>query len=100
MKTRFKTLALTMVFAALMPVSLFAQSDGFFRGGESNNYDNRDGGMTWANGGSLTPNDPTAPLGSGLLVLVAAGAGYAVDVANAHYAKARHCCWLARCFSA
>ena len=78
MKTRFKTLALTMVFAALMPMSLFAQSDGFFRGGESNNYDNRDGGMTWANGGSLTPNDPTAPLGSGLLVLVAAGAGYAV----------------------
>ena len=42
------------------------------------NAGNRGGGMEWQ-GGGMTPQDPTeqAPLGSGLLVLVAAGAGYA-----------------------
>lgn len=49
---------------------------------------NRDGGMN-SNGngftlGGLTDEDPTAPapLGSGLLVMVAAGAGYAIVKKN------------------
>ena len=75
MKTRFKTLALTLVFAALMPVSLFAQSDGFFRSGESENYQDRDASIS---SGMTNQQFNDAPLGSGLLILVAAGAGYAV----------------------
>lgn len=74
-KTRFKALALTAFMAALLPMSLNAQSDGFFRGGENESYQNRD-----VISGGITNNDfnDTTPLGSGLLIMVAAGAGYAV----------------------
>ena len=71
-----------------------AQSDGFFRGWDDNNYNNR--GTTPGSGsfpGIVLPNgvemsedptgeDPQAPLGSGLLVLTALGAGYAVARKN------------------
>lgn len=73
-KTRFRTLALTMVFAVLMPVSLFAQSDGFFRGGENESYQNRDG----ISSGMTNQQFQDGPVGSGLLILTVAGAGYAV----------------------
>lgn len=52
-------------------------SDGFFRAGNDDSYSNRDG--ITLNG--LTTQDlgqEPAPLGSGLLIMVAAGAGYAV----------------------
>ena len=59
-----------------------AQSDGFFR-----NYDNGCGDRTGSNDiyapdhgttGHVPGNGEEAPLGSGLLVLTALGAGYAV----------------------
>ena len=70
--------------AFIMMVGLFAnaQSDGFFRGWNNDNYSNRGGddptmpivpGVDYDN-----TNDQNTPLGSGLLVLTALGAGYAV----------------------
>ena len=70
-------------------MTLNAQSDGFLRGG-SGDYFNRDEGGTLGLGsanletpssggmdlGGMTQEDPT-PLGSGLLILTAIGAGYA-----------------------
>ena len=81
MKTRFKTLALTAIMAALMPLTMNAQSDGFFRGGESESYENRDGGISINTGnanGIQNQDFNDTPLGSGLFILVAAGAGYTV----------------------
>ena len=81
-KLNFKALTLPFFVAmiVLLPFSTTAQgSDGFFRANESENYQNRamptvdPSGMTL---GGATQMDPTAPLGSGLLVMVAAGAGY------------------------
>jgi len=72
------TFSLAMALSMLLPTTINAQSDGFFRGGETGNYENRDisagGGMSL---GGATNENPT-PVGSGLLILAAAGAGYAV----------------------
>lgn len=79
MKTRFKALAFLAIMAVLLPMSLSAQkSDGFF-----NNFDNEDLyndrlGITIGGGGITPQGIGEAPVGSGLLVLVAVGAGYAV----------------------
>ena len=53
-----------------------AQGDNFFRGG-FDSYENRDGDET-TGGISNYGIGETVPLGSGMLVLVAAGVGYAV----------------------
>jgi hypothetical protein len=67
-----KKLALALIMMAVMPLAMNAQPDGFFRGG-GENYDNRDvDGVTI---GSMNNENPT-PVGSGLMVMVAAGAGY------------------------
>ena len=72
------TFSLAMALSMLLPTTINAQSDGFFRGGETGNYENRDisagGGMSL---GGATNENPT-PVGSGLLIMMAAGAGYAV----------------------
>ena len=77
--TNLKALLLFAFFALFLlnPASLNAQkSDGFFRGG-NDSYENRatiddDGGMGhWGIG-------ETVPVGSGLLILTAIGAGYAI----------------------
>ena len=85
-KTKKKALVLSMALVAglLVPAEMSAQ--GLFGGPQPTSNDNqsmlnsgnRGGGMEWQ-GGGMTTQDPTqeAPLGSGLLVLVAAGAGYA-----------------------
>lgn len=87
-KTKMKILLLGVAVAAmlLMPVTTLAQSDGFFRGGD--NYMNRDGGPFGDivnqgfgdDGGNTVTNQSfgEAPVGSGLLILTAIGAGYAV----------------------
>ena len=83
-KSKKKALALSMALAAglLVPATMNAQSDGsrglFGRGIDPTESTRDGGGMDWQDGG-MTPQDPTtnAPLGSSLLVLVAAGAGYA-----------------------
>ena len=76
MKTtiKLKAIALSVMIMAgmFMPTSASAQSDGFFRT-EDNFNENRDSGTTW----EITNNSfQDAPLGSGLLILTAVGAGY------------------------
>lgn len=78
-----KKILLTIVFVLTIVLGANAQTDGFFRDGNSGNYGNRGvdsdlpntpSGVT----GSLQ-GDFDAPLGSGLLVLTALGAGYAIS---------------------
>ena len=85
---KMKALALAMLMAIglLSSMTCLAQSDGFFRGGD--NYMNRDGGPSGDivnqgfgdDGGNTVTNQSfgEAPVGSGLLILTAIGAGYAV----------------------
>ena len=82
-KVKKKALVLSMALAAglLVPVTMNAQdydgSRGLFGRGfaaEDAASNNRDGGIGL---GGAESEDPTSPLGSGILVLVAAGAGYA-----------------------
>lgn len=75
-----KSLVLSLVMAAVMamPMMTFAQNNrslfGYEKSGGSG--DAKDGeGLEL---GGATQKDPTAPLGSGLLIMVAAGAGYAI----------------------
>ena len=72
------TIVLTMVLGAS------AQSDGFFKSSKNDDYSDRgtpDPGLVMPNlpGGGVGAysTDQGAPLGSGLLVLTALGAGYA-----------------------
>ena len=79
--TNLKALLLFAFFSLFLlnPASLNAQkSDGFFRGG-NDNYENRDD-ISINDGGGINNYGigETVPLGSGLLILTAAGAGYAV----------------------
>ena len=74
--TNFKALAfLLMMVATCVFTPLHAQKDDFFRGGQE--QINRDPEIT----GGITNNgigQNESPLGSGLLIMVAAGAGYAI----------------------
>ena len=76
--TKLKALVLSvaMAFGMLLPNAAFAQSDDFFR-----TEDNFGGNRDFATTGAITNNgigQSEAPLGSGLLILTAVGAGYAV----------------------
>ena len=75
MKALMLSLAMT---AMLLPMTSFAQqtSDDFFRVDDAFN-DNR--AVAIALTGNLANDDFGAPLGSGLLILTAAGAGYAIS---------------------
>lgn len=78
-KLKAVVLSVMMLVGMLLPVSACAQKDGFIRDEDHYSNFNRDSeGMEW-DGGGMTPQDPTqeAPLGGGLMLLVAAGAGYA-----------------------
>ena len=61
-------------------LSTIAQrSDGFFRNNEDT-YDNRDANINiWTANNGFQHDDFGAPLGTGLLILTAAGAGYAIS---------------------
>ena len=79
-----KILLTVLVFTMVLGAS--AQTDGFFKdGGSSDNYNRTGSGSDPAlprlpgYGVGATDNDQGAPLGSGLLVLTALGAGYAVS---------------------
>ena len=77
-----KKILFAIAFVIMMSVGAMAQSDGFFKNYNSDVYNDR-GGSDPATPGHEFPNhteegDPLAPLGSGLLVLTALGAGYAV----------------------
>ena len=93
MKTTAEKLKDLVMFAAialaLLPQTMNAQNDTFFRGGFGDNINNRDidivyGLLNDPFGEAPTPYgfDPTQgsslPLGSGLLIMLAAGAGYAI----------------------
>ena len=74
-KLNFKALTLPFFVAmiVLLPFSTTAQgSDGFFRANESENYQNRADFIGLSN----QPFGTEAPVGSGLLVMAIAGAGY------------------------
>ncbi|MDY6437479.1 MAG: hypothetical protein SPK72_07910 [Bacteroidales bacterium] len=76
---KLKAFMLSMVMGfALLPMTSFAQqtSDDFFRVDDAFNG-NRDV-LTYSLTGSLANDDFGTPLGSGLLVLTAVGAGYAI----------------------
>lgn len=78
--TKLKALLLSAaMLATMLPITMDAQNrDGFFRGGDET-YENRD--YTDYSGDGIhvqTFGQDAVPLGSGLLVMVAAGAGYAV----------------------
>ena len=80
-----------MLLGIIVPTTLSAQhTDGFFRGG-SEIYENRDGDFNFTVNtqdflGDVTftvntqdfedPNSNSLPLGSGVVILLAAGAGY------------------------
>lgn len=75
--TKLKALMLSLTMLAAMTTN--AQSDGFFRYNE-NLYNDRDANINinTANNG-FQNDDFGAPLGTGLLILTAAGAGYAIS---------------------
>ena len=80
-------LSLAMAMIALLPATMQAQTDGFFRGGE--NYENRDASINSDTGTGITNLGigENAPLGSGLLILAAAGAGYAFTKRRRNYRR-------------
>ena len=76
---------LTLVIVMTFGLCATAQSDGFFKNSKNDGYSDRGGVpsdplMPALPGGSVGEynSDQGAPLGSGILVLTALGAGYAV----------------------
>ena len=78
-KIKAMFIALMMLLGLIAPVTATAQkSDGFFRGG-NDNYQNRDASINDEGGISNYGIGEEVPLGSGLLILTAVGAGYAIS---------------------
>ncbi|MCQ2319382.1 MAG: hypothetical protein MJZ90_10775 [Bacteroidales bacterium] len=74
MKKTLLAIAIILGFTA----GAMAQSDGFFN--NWNNFDNREDGLELpALPNHALSGDQPAPLGSGLLILTALGAGYALS---------------------
>lgn len=74
-----KRIFLTVAIITVFSLQAFAQRDGFFN--EWKDFDNReimDGDMPNLPGVHGVDYDQDAPLGTGLLVMTALGAGYAV----------------------
>ncbi len=66
-------LSLAMALGLLLPTTMNAQTDGFFRGGED--YENRTDDATISTNG-ITNQSFNTPIGSGMIILVAAGLSY------------------------
>ena len=79
-KIKAMFLALIMLLGIIAPVTATAQhSDGFFRYNEDL-YNDRDANINiWTANNGFQHDDFGAPLGTGLLILTAAGAGYAIS---------------------
>ena len=76
MKKQFFYILLATIF--VLPMNAFAQkNDNWFNGSSAEEYTNRDN-TQWSNGLGNQGFNQEVPLGSGLAVLLAAGAGYAV----------------------
>ena len=80
MKVSLSPKAISLSLLMFLGLSTIAQrSDGFFRNNEDT-YDNRDAINIWtATNGIQNDDFGESPLGSGLLILTAAGAGYAIS---------------------
>ena len=70
-------LSLVLLFGGAM-LSLNAQSDSFFKSNDSDAYNDRDGITNSMTLGGIQNTETPVPVGSGLLIMMAAGAGYAV----------------------
>lgn len=75
-----KKILFTIAILMTMAFCANAQSDGFFRSYGNNDYTNRTNDNTFIlpNAHGTDYDYDSAPLGSGLLILTALGAGYAV----------------------
>lgn len=79
-----KKIILTIAVIIIMSLGTNAQSDGFFRTNNVDDFDYRNGSGIGNEIGFALPaghgyeNDTNSPLGSGLLILTALGAGYAI----------------------
>ena len=78
--TTLKALVLSMIMTLGLVMPMMAQTDNFFKSNNEDIYENRDGEGTSITGNNITNQQfgQTVPVGSGLLIMVAAGAGYAV----------------------
>ena len=75
--TKLKAFVLSQMMVAMMlPMTMFAQKNDNFV--TDYNYGNRDAIVNWTIVNGIENDDFGAPLGSGLLILTAVGAGYAV----------------------
>ena len=70
-------LSLVLLFGGAM-LSLNAQSDSFFKSNDSDAYNDRDGITNSMTLGGIQNTETPVPVGSGLLIMMVAGAGYAV----------------------
>ena len=79
-----KKILLAIALIITMGVTANAQSDGFFRSYDNNDNTNRTEGNTFVlpNAHDTNSDYDSAPLGSGLLILTALGAGYAIKRRN------------------
>ena len=76
-----KKIYLTLVLVIVMSFNVFAQhSDGFFKTNDDlyNRMDNPNGMLNMPSGVLGATNNESAPLGNGLVILAALGAGYAI----------------------
>lgn len=75
-----KKILFVIAIVVTMACNVNAQSDGFFKSGDSEGYSGRTDTPTPMIPGGQTGTipDSNAPLGSGLLILTTIGAGYAV----------------------
>ena len=79
MKVSLTPKAISLSLLMFLGLSTIAQrSDGFFRNYEDT-YDNRDAINIWTANNGFQHDDFGAPLGSGLIILTVAGAGYAIS---------------------
>ena len=73
-----KAFALSMIMILGLVMPMAAQTDSFFKSNNEDIYENRAGDPISVTGGITNQQFGDAPVGSGLLIMVAAGAGYAV----------------------
>lgn len=76
--TTLKALALSMIMTLGLALPMMAQTDNFFKSNNEDIYENRAGEPINVTGNKITNQQFNTPLGSGLLIMVAAGAGYVV----------------------
>ena len=74
--TILKALVLSLMIAMCSVMPLHAQTDGFFK--SDSGYEDRQTGITGGSTNGIDNQQFGTPLGSGLLIMVAAGAGYAI----------------------